>query len=206
MLQLDSVSLCEFPFLSLFTIPFHPQDKELLYCSSPCVGITTFGCFTSRKAYFDSWHSRYSSNNLEATEHYTSSKPRRHTKPHPYIHAGANHKTFHFHFFSSCSNLTPPILYVWYAVPTRGEEAQLCVYGERRLQPGVWERRARIPATHLTTPCPGPPAQLGGRADALNGCCWHTEPSSVGETGLLPSKGTTSSCWGLNGTHKNAEV
>lgn len=60
-----------------------------------------------------------------AREHYMFSKPKRHTKTDPYIHARANHNTFHFHFFSSSSDLTSPNLYVCYVVHTRGEQEQL---------------------------------------------------------------------------------
>lgn len=83
--------------------PFSLQDKELLYYSSPHVGIATLGCFPSRKAYFDSWQSPDITNNLEAREFYTPSKAKRSTKADPCVHTGANHSTFHCHCFSSSS-------------------------------------------------------------------------------------------------------
>lgn len=116
---------------------FSLQDEELLYYSSPYAGIATLGCFPSRKVYFDSWHSPDTTNNVEAAELYTPSKPKRRTETDPCVHRGANHSTFHSHFFSSSSNLTPPILYVCAVVQPTAWERQCC------LLPKAWHPAVR---------------------------------------------------------------
>lgn len=146
--------------------PFSLQNKDSLSCSPPSVDTATLGCFTSRKAYFDSWCNLYTTNNLEAAEHYISSKPKRHTRTDPHIRARASHNTFHFHFFSSSSNPTPPILYAWSVIHARGERAQLCAatWETSLLAKGPWVQSTGPHHTRRQgAPCPGALAQLDGR-------------------------------------------
>lgn len=73
-------------FCLYLQFPFSLRDKELLYYSSPYVGIATLGCLPRRKAYFDSWHSPHTTNNLEATELYTPLEPKRRPKTDLCVH------------------------------------------------------------------------------------------------------------------------
>lgn len=144
-------------------------------------------------------HSPYTANNMEAPEHYMSSKPKRHTKTDPYIHTRANHTTFHFHFFSSSSSLTPPIPYARSMVRTRGEQAQprAAPGGTSPLgEPPVRAEHGPHHAQHRAAPCPGAP----GTADAPNRCCWRAESDRLGETALPPFEGTTPSGYGMDWT------
>lgn len=81
-------------FCLYLQFPFSLQDKELLYYSSPSVGIATLGCFPSRKANFGSWHSPHTTNNLEAADLYTPLEPERSPETDPCVHTGATTAPF----------------------------------------------------------------------------------------------------------------